>query len=323
MDRMKKKDNAGAIQDFSEAIRLDPKMAPAYKLRGNLYNAGGNAKQALIDLDEAVRLAPKDAESYMLRAYPRGSSGDNKGAVADLSKAIELGLKTADTYGYRAIAYWLSGNITSAFADMQTAYKMDAKHPLVTRFYSTIMGCAAANEQGIAFGKQGNATGAIEQFTQAITANPKSYSAYSNRAMARHSNGDADGALADAHKALELEPAMFEPWHIIGQIQFKRKAYQQAVDAYTEGIERKADIPHFYDGRGQARFELKDYDGALADFNQAIKLDPKLGTAYRGLSMVYLVKDDRRRAIQALESAYKLTKSDSLRQLIDTMKQRG
>ena len=48
-----------AISEHDEAIRLDPKLAPAYNNRGNAYTGLGQHQRAIQDFDEAIRLDPK------------------------------------------------------------------------------------------------------------------------------------------------------------------------------------------------------------------------------------------------------------------------
>ena len=60
-----------AIDDYDEAIRLDPQFASAYYNRGLAYYRLGpfHAERYIQDYNEAVRLDPKYAGSY----YEEGS----------------------------------------------------------------------------------------------------------------------------------------------------------------------------------------------------------------------------------------------------------
>ena len=59
-------DYKGAIEDFTQAIRLDPRDASAYKNRGVLRANLGDRQGTLKDLREAARLflEQKDMDSY-------------------------------------------------------------------------------------------------------------------------------------------------------------------------------------------------------------------------------------------------------------------
>ena len=53
-----KKDYDKAIDDFTDAIRIDPKYATAYYNRGLVWKAKGDNDKAMADYDEAIRLDP-------------------------------------------------------------------------------------------------------------------------------------------------------------------------------------------------------------------------------------------------------------------------
>ena len=63
----KKGDHDKAIADFTEAIRLNPKLAQAYYNRGMIYRKKGDHDKAIADFTEAIRLNPKDATPYISR----------------------------------------------------------------------------------------------------------------------------------------------------------------------------------------------------------------------------------------------------------------
>jgi lipoprotein NlpI len=61
-----------------------------------------------------------------------------------------------------------------------------------------------------------------------------------------------------------------------------------------------------YTNRGNGYIIKKDPDRAIADFNQALQLDPKYGHAFTGLGIAYNVKKDFDRAISDLDRAIQL-----------------
>ena len=79
------------IQDYDEAIRLDPQDAIVYNNRGYAYGKLGQYERAIQDYDEAIRLNPQDAIAYYNRGLAYETLGQLKLANRDFAKAKELG----------------------------------------------------------------------------------------------------------------------------------------------------------------------------------------------------------------------------------------
>ena len=66
---IEKEDYAKAIDDCTEAIRLDPKSADAYTYRGIAHGRKGEYAKSIADWDEVIRLQPNSAHGYVGRSY--------------------------------------------------------------------------------------------------------------------------------------------------------------------------------------------------------------------------------------------------------------
>ena len=65
-----------------------------------------------------------------------------------------------------------------------------------------------------------------------------------------------------------------------------------------------------YGNRGNAYYDKMDYDRAIADVNEAIRLDPKHANAYNGRGTVYRAEGDNDRAISDFNEAIRLDPKD-------------
>jgi tetratricopeptide (TPR) repeat protein len=116
----------GAISDLTQAIRLDPKNALAYYYRGNVRSELGDKVGAITDLDQAIRLNPNDPIHYLASLYDyrgqvRSNSGDKKRAIVDYGEAIRLKPKDAWPYYNRGIVRSDLGDKVGAITDLQKA----------------------------------------------------------------------------------------------------------------------------------------------------------------------------------------------------------
>jgi len=89
-DQTGKNDLWGALRSLNRAIELDPRSAPSYNARGYVYLRLQNFANAVIEFSDAIRLRPDYANAYRNRAIARKHLGDEKGAAADSRKASEL-----------------------------------------------------------------------------------------------------------------------------------------------------------------------------------------------------------------------------------------
>ena len=79
-----------AIQDYSQAIKLNAKFAAAYNNRGVVYDRKGEYDRAIADYDQAIRIDPGYANAFNARGFALREKGDLDRAIADFDRAISL-----------------------------------------------------------------------------------------------------------------------------------------------------------------------------------------------------------------------------------------
>ncbi|RYX80978.1 tetratricopeptide repeat protein [bacterium] len=124
---LEKKEWGEAIDDFTSAITLAPKMAEAYYKRGLCYMKTFEFDKATEDFDAAIRLSPNYMEAYLERAEMHFTHGDNDLALADYNKAIALAPQSPKPYEARATFYYATGDNEKAAADEKRAKELKAK----------------------------------------------------------------------------------------------------------------------------------------------------------------------------------------------------
>jgi len=107
-----KKDFDRAIDEFSAAIRLDPKSAEAYHKRGWCSRQRRDFDRAIADFSKAIELGR--GGSYADRGDTYFQSGDDGKALADIEKAIQVDPKND-------WAYWVKSHIMRKKGDFRAA----------------------------------------------------------------------------------------------------------------------------------------------------------------------------------------------------------
>ena len=158
LDRYERGDLEGAIADFTEAIRLDPKNIDAYCYRGNAFRKQGVLEKAITDFSTAIKLNPNNSyKSYNNRGNLRLKKGNLSGAIADYTDAIYIKADYADAYYNRGLAYKKEGDLESAIADYTDAIYIKADY--ANAYYN----------RGLAYKKEGDLESAIADWQEATS----------------------------------------------------------------------------------------------------------------------------------------------------------
>ena len=122
-------DFRAARKKFSQAIELDPKFSPAYRLRADACLKMSDWAGAILDLDTLIRLDPNYAEIFNQRGFARRQLGDLHGARDDFDRCITLGTDLPVAYGNRAEVELMLGDDSAAAADLTQAQSLAATMP--------------------------------------------------------------------------------------------------------------------------------------------------------------------------------------------------
>ncbi len=125
---------------------------------------------------------------------------------------------------------------------------------------------------------------AIAALLQAIKLKPDFPQAYYLQGLALYSQKKYPEALAALDQATKIQPYYYEAWKIKSEVLRDLEKYPSALAAIDEAIKYKNDVVNFYEWRGLILSRLKRYPEAIAALNKAIEIKP-LFTSYfvRGL----------------------------------------
>lgn len=191
------KNEAGVVEDLSQAIAAEPKYIEAYLARAGAYLRNNQLPQAEQDLNKAISLAENKAQiNYVVAQMYLGAQNIEKAiAAADASINAQA---SAQAYALRANAYSAQKQYASAVADLDKAIEMA---PKAAELYM-IRGVANAN--------LGNLNQALTDTNKAIELAPNLAMAYLNRGMIDLSLNKQTDAKADFKKAVSLNPKLAE-----------------------------------------------------------------------------------------------------------------
>jgi tetratricopeptide (TPR) repeat protein len=177
-----------------------------------------------------------------------------------------------------------SNSNQSASADQQRRQKLQAFVDIVNK--------------GVDCYEQGDLDSALVHLNRAINLNPSSAEAYANRGGIYNTKKNLDLALMDLNEAIRLKPDFAPAYANRGLVYYNRKDYERAradweqtlrLDPQFPDIRKKLEnLRRFSQDRKLAELMKRgvdaaskgDPDQALADFNEAVRLDPDNADAY-------------------------------------------
>jgi tetratricopeptide (TPR) repeat protein len=137
---------------------------------------------------------------------------------------------------------------------------------------------------------------AIAEFDSAIRLNPTYDIAYADRAYAYFRKGDLDQALNDVSDAFKYGKAA-GTYNSRALVQHAKHEYEEAIADLTEAIRLDPTNSTFYSNRGRTHNARKEYDWAILDLDQSIRLNPANPLPYWNRAISYENKGDLDRAL--------------------------
>ena len=314
---LKFKEYKDAVRAFDDATFIDTKHADAYYHKGLALSEWGRKDEAMIAFDEAIRCYSEDAKrcnskdaanAYYQRGLVRSKLDDNQGAEEDFREARRLNhpllveapdISSQNLEVERTDPLCEPGPEAPVIPDFrhQAEIKIDPdeilRHLQSVRNKSTECAHDASRRY----------EAMLSAMNTKIHLNPGDASAYVSRGfmlMALRRNEEALEDFEEAirlrsEKALHLEPESEEALRLKlenavtytnkGLVLMILKSYDEAREAFTVAIKLNPNDANAYNGRGVVlhmglRRNKEDFEEALKDFKEAIRLDSQYAIAY-------------------------------------------
>ena len=104
-------------------------LATAYKNRGNAYDDKGEYDRALEDYEQALAINPQDADVFNSRGTTYTALGRYERAIQDFDQAIKLNPASPMAFSNRCFAKALLGQLEQGLADCNEALRVKPRNP--------------------------------------------------------------------------------------------------------------------------------------------------------------------------------------------------
>jgi tetratricopeptide (TPR) repeat protein/serine/threonine protein kinase len=322
------RDSATALDFINAALASPDATAEGFLLRGRIHNALGNWANAAVALDHVLALDASSGMAQAERAYAAYRlEPDAEAAISALTAALAAAPDYAPAHNYLGLVYLEMGDYANARPRFERAAELDPAfvEPLIN------LGRMLAEQQQFAQ--------AIVAYTQALDRDATSLLALSLRALSALELGNVDAARADLAQCLQIN-ANFAPClaydgflrlqqeDFLGAIEPLTQAINQAPDAQTldwraqaygaagrfeeaivdltQAIAQDAFNPVYVTRRALYRVFVQELDGAQADIDRALELNPTYPPIYYAQGILALALGDNRAAVEAFTRAIEL-----------------
>lgn len=290
-------DTNRAIDDFSKVLDLDSEDYKTLYNRAILLAEIGSFEAALKDLDRVIEAFPDFAGAYFLRYDIKRRKGDMRSAQKDYDKSMALAKTTVQLTPdkqFSGAAYASTGTVTDTSSSSAASESGNADSAGSTSSSETI---TETQEQ-------------VKRRFTTLTTIRSNYSADKN-----FSASDIRGKVQDKDMAIELEPLFMITYYTspteinlsseyirevdeinsLGLLRFVMQVathpaqlpqyelegpHRQSISYYNSYIANHAPRAIDYFGRALDFISLHEYEKAITDLNEAIRLTPDFALAY-------------------------------------------
>jgi tetratricopeptide (TPR) repeat protein len=201
------------------------------------------------------------------------------------TKAVEGDANNAIALVTRGLVWYTNGEYDKAIEDFTAAIRID---PDLARAYS---------DRGNSWAAKGDRQKAITDYNTALRLLPHDALTMNNRAVARLELGDYEGAISDLTSAIRHHQAQAVTVETSAEPPSKPSAYLWVV--------------RYFIHRGLARERTGDFQRALADYNEAIRLDPSDPAAHFNRANVWFQQLQFEQAIDGYTQVIALEGDDA------------
>ncbi|MBL7006086.1 MAG: tetratricopeptide repeat protein [Spirochaetia bacterium] len=223
-----------------------------------------------------------DAWAEIVELY---SFGRYEEVIAQATELFTLVTPFSDLYLIRGIAYRDTGYFAEAHEDFNAAIDLQPDNGY--NFF----------HRGYAFLMENYYVDAVNDFSSALNLIPDMYEAYWNRGIAYNWISENKLSLKDLNKAIELIP-QYNPYLFRDRavVLNEMGLYEDALNDYSTAIDMYTDEPIFYAERGLVLQTLGNFAASIADLDTAILLRSTANADdyyNRGVSYAQLMQYDK------------------------------
>jgi tetratricopeptide (TPR) repeat protein len=256
---------------WRDILSKDPKSWMAHNNLGAVLTDTGRYPEAIFHEEESIRLYSNNPEAYNNLGTLASKQNHPEKSGNYYRRALQLRPADGDVHNNLGVTLFESGKTDEAIEEYLKAIQLA---PNSENAYCNL---------GNALLVKGKIDEAVRQYHKALELNPEYADALVNLGLALSKSGQTDPAIEYYRKALKINPDLEKTHNNLAKAFASKSFTEQARHHFLEAIrlapdqmDFRIDYAVFLDQRG-------DIDGAINQYNEIIRLDPKNPTAQHNL----------------------------------------
>ena len=290
------------LADFDEAVRLTPDDVTLLRARGLTLADLDRNEAALADFNKAIELEPTHAPTLEAKAIVLAQLKKYDEAVATLNRAKELNPKSLSPLLHLAKVHAMQQKFDAAVEDLNQALAMDSENVAVLLLRAGV------------YQEKGDKKKAMDDVDAAAKLRPDLPLVIRTRALLLANNEQLDEAAVELEKLVKLDPKDSATQLQLAMIYTMKKQSSKAILIYTAILKAAPDEWQAWRGRGDAYLNIGKHADAIADYEKALKMQPKDDGILNNFAWVLATSPDAKlrdgpRALKLAKLACELTEN--------------
>lgn len=272
---------------FSAVNQRQPLSSPSLRILGLAQEVEGKQQLARATLEHVFEINPSDPEPLIDLTRIALAGKDYKGALGYLAHARSLCPNDASlSYEFSLICLKLNlvGEATRAISE---AVKQAPDNPTYNFAMGTLASLAQNPSQGLPY------------LLKYHTMRPNDQAGVLALGAAYFRDKDFDNARLWLRRCTDFPPTAAEAHYYLGRILRQENALETALAQLKQSDQIKPNQPEVLAETGLVYMQMRDFDKAQHQLEQALHLDPNSYSANFALLQLYATRHDPRRADQA------------------------
>jgi tetratricopeptide (TPR) repeat protein len=263
-----------AIEEFKEAIRLQPYFEMAHNNLGLAYRKQGRIDEAIEEFKLALKLKPDNPKAHNNLGVVYFKQSRIEEAIEEFKEALRLNPDHAKAHDNLGAAYRNQGRIEEAIEEHKKAIILQPD--IASSHYNL----------GLAFYDQGRINKAMEEYKEALRLKPDHAKAHNNLGLVYDRQGRTDGAIKEHRTAIRLNPDLAEAHNNLGNIYYTQGRIDRAIEEFQIALRIEPDYAVARYNLGLAYNSKGLKDEAIREFEEALRIKPDFEQARKMLQSV-------------------------------------